>query len=155
MNLMWLASIPQSSLQLTFLVSTLRQFIHCPCFAWEAAAACLDLSSCSQTKLVTICILSANVASPHDFQLSPSPNPALPLCTFPMIFPCCNAPWACWTASRGYHTYPALTVGAVFLTTGDLDLDNKDVPQCCCFKWFSDLIFLLYVIFFILNFWVV
>ena len=28
-------------------------------------------------------------------------------------------------------------------------LDNKDVPQCCCFKWFSDLIFLLYVILFI------
>ena len=28
-------------------------------------------------------------------------------------------------------------------------LDAKDVPQCCCFKWFSDLIFLLYVILFI------
>src|SRR4029434_10488572 len=28
-------------------------------------------------------------------------------------------------------------------------LDNKDVPQCCCFERFSDLIFLLYVILFI------
>src|SRR4029434_6477546 len=27
--------------------------------------------------------------------------------------------------------------------------DAKDVPQCCCFKLFSDLIFLLYVIFFL------
>ena len=65
-----------NSLQLIF--STSFQFIHCPCVAWEAAAAaCLVSSSCSQTKLVTICLLSSNVALPHAFQLSPNPNPAL------------------------------------------------------------------------------
>ena len=32
-------------------------------------------------------------------------------------------------------------------------LDNKDVPQCCCFKWFSDYIFFYFMLFYLFIFY--
>lgn len=105
------------SLQLLFLFSTSYQFIHRLYFAGEVAAVRVVSSSCSPIQLVTICILSSNVAL-LAFQMSPKPNPALPLCACP--YPAC-------VVTNLVHfsdSISSLYFGAVFLTTGSLDCDK-------------------------------
>ena len=126
MNMMRLASITHNAHPADLPLFSIMPVHPLPLFFWEAAASPPVSSSCSSTKLATICLLSGNEALPHAFKLSPNPNPALPLC--PVISLCCSAPCTCWTDSTSSLCSPLEQW--VLNQAGYWELQNSFPIQC-------------------------
>ncbi len=121
MKLMLLASISQSSLQLSFLLSRPSHLIHCPCLTRETAFALLSASSWRRTSSTTIFLLSDVEALRQVGLLAVRPKPPLPNWTCPTMSLCLRADVACCTASDGVHFRPVNRSGTALLMVWSLE----------------------------------
>ncbi len=121
MKLMLLASISQSSLQLSFLLSRPSHLIHCPCLTRETAFALLSASSWRRTSSTTIFLLSDVEALRQVGLLAVRPKSPLPNWTCPTMSLCLRADVACCTASDGVHFRPVNRSGTALLMIWSLE----------------------------------